>query len=174
MHLIRAILAWALLLAYPSVAFADSANDKLRAAYSEDCHDLLSGDLTSLFNHMAPNFAAHGSDGTIRTRAQVVNGMKRFLPMLKYTSCDPEIQSVSVSGNQIAATVLFKTTADILHPIPKSVIGTSIKKGDQVQSSILYVDTWTDRHDGTLVLSASTTKGGQTAINGTVVQKQGM
>ena len=168
MNFLRTVLAFGLLLALPSTVLADTATDKIRVAYAAQCHDFLTGDWTSFYNQMTPDYTGRGSDGTVMTRAQVISSMKRYSNMLRVTACDPEIRSVNVSGNQFATTVLLKLSAIALAPMAKYA-----KKGDLLESDTLAIDTWTQRDDGTLLLSTSVAKGTQSAVNGKVIAKQG-
>ena len=168
MKVLGTILAFGLLLAVPSTVLADSTTDKIRAVYAAQCQDFLTGDWTSLYNQMTPDYTERGSDGTVMTREQVMSSMQRHTNGIKFTACDPDIRTVvDVSRNQFATTVLLKLSATSLTAMGK------FAKGDQIESDTLATDTWTQRDDGTLLLSTSVKTGTQSIVNGMVIAKQG-
>jgi hypothetical protein len=167
MKTLTILAACAVLLGYPSAATAQTPKDKINTAYAGQCYDFLTPDWSSYYNSMTPDFKAHLSDGTVQTRAQNVAVMKNYGHLLKFTGCDPQIQSVGVSGKRFATTVLLKLSAVALASFGK------IKKGDRIEFDVLGIDTWIDPGDGKLMLAASTGKASRTVVNGKTIAHQG-
>jgi hypothetical protein len=141
-------------------AHADTAlESQLRAAYSNQCKLVMSGDYAGLTQTLSPDFVNVQPDGTKQTRDQIIALTKQAMQMSKLTGCDVTFVRTTQNADGSVTAVVTETQSGILNSAPLQSISTS-------------TDTWVQQN-GKWIVKGSVTSEATVKVNGNVVQHVG-